>query len=95
MARFIISGFLGLIGGYFGLLVASGFYEIVWGVGVLGIWIFRKSFYWFSDYFIIVPIFGGILGGTASENWWGPFIGGFFLTIFGFYLFVFLLNVPF
>jgi len=95
MGRFIISAFLGLIGGYIGILLASGFYEVVWGGSILGIWIFRKSFFWFSDYFIIVPIFGGILGGTATENWWGPVLGGFFLSIFGFYFFVFLLGVTF
>ena len=92
MGRHIGNAFLGAIGGYLGILAAGGFYEITWGTGVLGVWLFRKSFFWLSDYFIIIPLLGGIMGGAATDKAWGAFGGGFFLTVLGFYLYVFMLG---
>jgi hypothetical protein len=95
MGRHIINALLGLIGGFFGVLLCGVYYEYVWGGGYVGTWILRKSFYWLSDFFIIVPALGGIIGGAATDNWWGPVGGGFFVSVLGFYLFVFLLGVGF
>jgi hypothetical protein len=92
MGRHIANAFLGVIGGYLGVLIAGGFYEITWGGGFLGVWIFRKTFLWLSDYFIIVPIAGGLLGGAASDKSWGALGGGFFLAVVGFYLYIFMLG---
>ena len=95
MGRHVGNAFLGLIGGYFGVLLAGGFYEMVWGNGLIGVWMFRKTFLWLSDYFILVPIVGGIFGGATSDNFWGAVVGGFFLALVGFFVAVLLLGVAY
>lgn len=92
MGKHLGNAVLGIIGGYFGVLIAIGFYEIAWGGGFLGDWIFRKSFLWMSDYFIVVPIIGGIFGGSISDSWWGSAGAGFFFALAGYFIFVFMLG---
>ncbi|MGD8457177.1 MAG: hypothetical protein PVF83_12395 [Anaerolineales bacterium] len=95
MGRHISNALLGLIGGFVGVIVAGGFYQTTWLGRPLDIQIIRKSFLWLSDYFIVVPLLGGLFGGASSDKWWGAFGGGFFLTLAGFYLYVFMLGGAF
>ena len=95
MGRHISNVLLGLIGGYLGVLVDGGLYQTIWLGGTLDVYILPKSFFWLSDYFIIIPLLGGLLGGASSEKWWGAFGGGFFLSLVGFYFYIFMLGGAF
>ena len=91
MGDFVGSALVGVIGGYFGTILSWGFFESTWGVQTFGSWVLTEALDRLSSPLIIASLVGGILGGAATNKWWGAFGGGLFLTIVGFYYLTFFL----